>query len=200
MHKTGDVELEINVAKAWGYIGQVPRTPVAGDFAATLQSQRVLLVSMNAQWCRLNLLVVHAPNTWPPKRVDRDVHITFVVAFWGQLAQDVQRQRINAPIIMMADANARTGKYINTLIGDRAPESSFVEIDIAFGHATRAVRHEVALVVWAGPPPQGGAPRGPGRGPERHGTGPQAPMHAVKEIKHYTNYTTYTLYSIQYTG
>ena len=61
-----------------------------------------------------------------------------------------------------------------------------IKIDIDFGHATRLVGHEVGVVVWAGDPPLGGAPGALGRGPKRHGNGPQALMRAVKDIKHYT--------------
>ena len=53
----------------------------------------------------------------------------------------------------------------------------------------------MAFVSWGRDPPQGGAPGALGRGPTRHGSGPQAPMRAVKDQKKYT-----ITQSIQYTG
>ena len=51
-----------------------------------------------------------------------------------------------------------------------------IKIDIDFGHATRNVLPQVRVVVWAGTPPRGRRPRGPGEEA-------QAPMRAVKDIK-----------------
>ena len=48
-------------------------------------------------------------------------------------------------------------------------------------------------------PPPGGAPGALGRGGKRHGTGPQAPMRAVKDQKKYTIIQLYKVYSIHYT-
>ena len=50
-----------------------------------------------------------------------------------------------------------------------------------------------------GAPPPGGAPGALGRGAKRHGTGPQAPMCAVKNQKKYTIIQVYKVYSIHYT-
>ena len=83
---------------------------------------------------------------------------------------------------------------------------NIIKILIVFGHAFCVARGKVVLVVReSGPcslgrePPPGRRPRGSGRAAKRHGTGPQAPMRAVKDIKHYTNIQNiqYTLYSIQ---
>ena len=48
-------------------------------------------------------------------------------------------------------------------------------------------------------PPPGGAPGALGRGAKRQGTGPQAPMCAVKNQKNYTIIQVYKVYSIHYT-
>ena len=67
------------------------------------------------------------------------------------------------------------------MIAKRDPRSSpkhakiIIKIDIDFGHATRVVRRQVRIVVWAGTPLQGGVPVAP--------RGGQAPMRAAKDIK-----------------
>ena len=74
-----------------------------------------------------------------------------------------------------------------------------IKIDINFDAKTKRAGHGLIFVSWGRDPPQGGAPGALGRGPTRHGTGPQAPMRAVKDQKKYTIIQVYKVYSIHYT-
>ena len=58
-----------------------------------------------------------------------------------------------------------------------------IKIELNFDAKTKRVGHGSTRRHWVEPPP-GRRPRGSGRGPKRHGTGPQAPMRAVKDIKY----------------
>ena len=87
------------------------------------------------------------------------------------------------------------------------------KIVIDFDVKTKRDRQGLTIRLWAENPPQGGAPGALGRGPTRHGTGPQAPMRALKDQKKYTiiqvykyrvyKYTKYRVYKYtvyRYTG
>ena len=83
-----------------------------------------------------------------------------------------------------------------------------IKINLNFDAKTKMVGEGSARRLWAGTPPQGaapGRPRGPRRRPKRHGTGPQAPMRALKDQKKYTiiqvyKYTVYKYTVYRYTG